>query len=680
MSVSMEDRNAVLVVAAHLGVELTEEQIEFASDFTVPTVSFSNPGTGKSFSTIVGLIVAQTRKGVPGSRINAMSFTREATAELSGRYQTACKKCGITPSVQFNTFHSICLTIIREIFKNIRVEEFFDYEKELPLMVNYIEEAGIPDPDNAYAKQVYEAIHTLNSALSFARFNVESSSAFKKLNMTYEQFQEIRVSWLISCITRLSITRGDIPIVALYVLCQNKEIREKYKKRYQIVVIDEFQDMTLLYLKILSMITTNLVAIGDMKQQIYGFNGACSVIVEEYLKMYPNARQVSLTKSYRCKNEIAEFATEIIRRNDPMIEAFKGTDSGGCVEVIPTSRLDLNGIAEEIKSTQNIIGGKRYMILFRNNDAAIPIAETLYKADVHFRMPKFLPIMQMPIFREICTLVDAAMRPTEAYTVYNALRYFPEFRKTSMTDNPVIQAMNVSGKSILDLKFTYQLDSSYEIVDAMRRASVLISNNATAGKVLNCFWFIYEKYIIEGKWYLLKREKEYYCRLIKSIVESKTYPQMIRDEQEKAKYTAECIKGRHGALCYTMHSAKGLEADKVYILDCEDVVCPNTKEVKKKAAIGCEFEIAKNIRNERNLLYVAITRAREQVVICYDENLTPLIGEPLSNIYDRYDSIYEATNKSYDDVAKFEELFGLHGEFSSTEETSGNSEAEYIEL
>lgn len=657
-----EEKMVLTLYSARVGCQLTDEQIEFASDFTKPVLSFSDPGTGKTFSLIAGLITAQTLHKVPGPEINVMSFTRAATAEISNRYKEACKKCLMTPTVQFNTFHATCLNLIKEAYPNLKIKNKRDLETDLKLLGCYMEAAGIPNTDYAYRKSVLSAINTLNSSLAFDTENIRQYIEFCKLEISVEEFQEIRKSWLLYGLTAMEIDKGDIPIYALYVLCSRQDIQIRYKNLHRIMVVDEFQDLSLLHLEILSLISKSLVAIGDIKQQIYAFNGASQQIVEEFRKLYPGAKEVSLTKSFRCKNNIADFATRLIRRNNRSIIAFKGESEGGEVSIVDSNHLDLSKIIETVRHEEEERDRdkkKNTMFLFRNNVSAIPIAEALYKSRVAFRMPKLQIIPELPIFGDICKLVDAAIAPGEYNLVYEALSLLPEFKKYSFYENPVVNVMRQTGTTLFDVPYRFSDTATLKAVNRMQDAAVAVMAKKSAGQVFNILWDVYCTSIIQGKWWLLPNTKEYYCRLIAAIVNTKDYATMINEELDKKKFNIDCINAGYGVRCYTVHSAKGLEADTVYLLDADNYIFPNKKKIDELVANECILAAAKEIRNERNLLYVAVTRAKERVVISYNDDLTALVGSPEDNEFDSLDSFYESTKKVYDDVQAFRILYGI---------------------
>lgn len=666
-------REALAVLDARTGSFATEEQKEFAADFTKPLYSFSNPGTGKSHSIIKGLIMAQTFHGVRGAKINAMSYTKDATAELKVRYLAACKKVGVAPTVKFNTFHAICRGIVTKKYPDMRIREGHDWEKDTKVLQEYMAKYGVDCSDYYYLKKVLLAIDNLNYSLIYEEENVELSYRFRELEMGIGLFQKLRSDLFFQNLIGRKISQGDIPNYTLYVLANNPQLCEQYKEQYEIMVVDEFQDMTKLYLTILSVISKNLIVIGDMKQQIYGFNGACSEIVSEYLKLYPNARRVDLTQSFRCRNEIADYATGVYFPNDVTVEAFKGVGDGGSVRVMQSRELDVPDIVSRIKverAKKNVEEIRDTMFLFRNNFSITPIAEELFKQDVPFRVKKLYKVFDLPIFKELTELALIAEEPSNVDRVKALAHLVPEFKKYSVEECPVVLAMNsvirakrlkgdLSPTNIFDVEYKSRDESYSQFVQAISRANLLIRNERSCQQVFEVLFPVYDKYIISGKWWMLDKPKEYYYELIAPIVNNKTFRQMVNDEYEKERKAREAMEARFGVKCYTMHSAKGLEADDVYIVDAEDDLFPSSKNLKKLIDSNCEYEAAKVVREERNLLYVGITRAKENVSIIFRGELTALIASPVNNKFSYLDEVYKSTVRNFDDVQAFCKLLNI---------------------
>lgn len=652
------------IISSYIGNPLTEEQKEFASDFTKPVISFSDPGTGKTHTLIAGLVMAQAYHKVPGKTIDCMSFTRAATAEMAARYEKLCRRCSVPPTVQFNTFHSLSNAIMHKAYPRMRIVKDVNMQDAIPIMSDILRQNGIDITENdmSYVRRVIKAVNTLNSALCFHPDNLSKRYDFMQLNLPVETFQNIRKSWFLHGIINSEIPQGDIPLYCLYALMTNKDIISEWKHRYEIMVVDEFQDLSLLHLHILSYISNVLIVIGDMKQQIYAFNGACPQIVEKYMEMYPNAKVANLTKSFRCGQNIADFATKIIKGNYQDIEPFIGSGSESSVEIYQRSEINWEKIAQDIndditKRSKTAISS--YMFLYRNNASSIPIVEELYERGIQFRCPKYKTVMEVPMFETIDPLVQIAWQPQNPDIVNTGLRKLPEFKNTPYgTDTAPVQVMKMTGNSFFDINFQYRDEATVMAVNVLRGVRESIENKETAGHVYNKIWPFYKKYLYDSDKWKLDNEPEFYINLVAPVVNKKSYPKMVSEEIDKRNKNINAINAGFGIRCYTMHSAKGLEADYVYILDCDEGTFPNKSVMDKKAKANCYYDIALDIRSERNLLYVAVTRAKYKVVITYSGNqLARLISDPDAADIKSYDNIYYQQNELYDDANVFFDLF-----------------------
>lgn len=663
-------RDGVAMINAQTRTHLTAEQSEVAYRFDDSMSVFANPGTGKTTTAVSGLIAAQTLHGIPGKRINAMSFTKLATSEISSRYKAACKRCNIPATVQFNTFHSICYKIIRRVHPNFKVKDFVNLESELKDFKQFLKEEGVVrSEDMFYVKDVYKAMNSLNGELLFSKASVESSAKFINIReggITLKQFQVTRGRWFKRNYIMQSITRGDIPLMVLFLLQLNPQVGVELKKEYELMVVDEFQDMSVLYLEVLALISNKLIVIGDLKQQIFGFNGASLLILDAYKAIYPDAEYLELNQSFRCKDEIVSLANEVIEPNEiEGFEKFTGVGKGGTVTITRNSAGMFDSIVNSIKEKQD---KKEYidtMFLSRNNASVIPIIEALYRKGIVFRTTKFSKVMDLPIFKDLCAMAEVATNSRAPESVAKINRFFPEFKWLTPTDNPILQVMTASprdsDKDLLTINYNF-MDSSMVILNKLRRFVEL--NNQKQPFEISCqpLLDIYDEFVIEGKWWKLDQSKEYYFGLVSSIIQDKTYEDMVYDENDKFNKNEYYCSLNEGVRCYTFHSSKGLEARQVFLLDVDDGILPKDNSITNLVEKGCVLDAARELRNERNLLYVAITRCKEDLTIIHNGTITKLIDSPLTNGYAFLDGVWKEKAMLTNESSAFRALLGIKGE------------------
>lgn len=659
INISDDILNNLNSVCAATGRKLTEEQALFASDFTKPTISFSDAGTGKTYAVAVGLVHTQTYYKISGDKICVMSFTREAAREISERYEKMSKFKFISTKARFSTFHSLCMSIIKDAWGHPNIKDF-DYDTDLKALRSYVENEGITDVSDAWLKKLLQALNALNASFIFDPEEIKTVYKFKQLDIEPIVFNSIRKSWLLRQKALKTIPRGDIPLHCYDLLMRNKEIRNKYGKMFDILVIDEFQDMSVLYIKIIKEICKVPIVIGDMKQQIYAFNGASDDIQREFFDSYPDARICPLTQSFRCKDEIVDFATSLINANEPEYYGFSGVGKGGIVDIIRNRELPIEEIAKEIYNYQQhieTVQSKDIMFLFRNNFSGMVIMEAFYQNKVRFRSSKFKKVMDLPIFNELCKLLDAAEDPTNTNKVWEALRLFDEFKYMRRDNCGVLTVIENYKQSWLDMEYVYKEPAMSDVIKILRICRDGMRDGRTAGQLFKTLLPVYEQLIIKGRWFTLEFGKEFYFNLVAPIANGKTYEQMRFEEYDKETKNAEAMLHYDGVRCYTIHSAKGLEADVVYITDCEQGIIPSEKNLGNYVKSHCLYEAARMLRNERNLLYVAATRARNELHVCYTTELAHLISNPTSNEYSYLDEIYKTTDRSFYNLESFMALY-----------------------
>lgn len=649
------------LICAATGRKLTLEQKIFASDFTKPTISFSDAGTGKTYATAVGIVHTQTYHKVPGNKICVLSFTKEAARVIRARYELMTRfTFGLQPAT-FGTFHSLCNNILKTAWGRPNIMKGHDWQAEITILRGYCEKRGMTEVTDMWVKKLLVAIDSMNANFVFDKDNLKQMLKFRELNIEPQLFNDLRVDWFVYQSIMKKIPQGDIPIHCYYLLKRNKEVLKQFSKIFDVLIIDEFQDMSALYLKIVFELAKSVVVIGDMKQQIYAFNGASDVIVNEFLNMFPDARVCPLTQSFRCKDELLDHAMRYELPNKPPVSRYSGVGKGGEVVVTSSKRFGFEDLCKEIANMQQnleTVEQRDIMFLARNNLSVMSIIEKLYKEGVQFRTTKFKRVMDIPIFMEMCTLLDAIENDKDVTKVGRALRLFNEFRwKVRDSQIPILDIISNRGVGWLDINYRYRDGYWTQLINLFKQIKKSIDDDIPCTRIFNTLMPVYENFIIEGNWWKLEFDKEFYINLVAPILAQKSYRRMRAEENDKASINDTNMKLYTGVRCYTVHSAKGLEADEVYVLDCEDSVIPSKKNLEKYTKKKCYYEAAKMVRNERNLLYVAVTRAKRLAVLLYDNEVSELISIPEKNSFSYLDEIYWNEHTEYYNDETFMALF-----------------------
>lgn len=661
--INEEEKKFMFNLEARLGLSLTDEQEDFIKDFRQSTVSFSLPGTGKTTSIILGILKAQLYYNVNGENIYCSSFTNEATNQLRVKYQEACKTIGAKPSVNFFTLHSLCSNILKNNYErlgmtNISIGESLNHAQTIEYFKMLAESRGI-NLDIGVAKNIYKAILSLNSSLIFDKEHVFTKSVYKDCNVSYDLFLYLRKKWFDMNKLTNCIPVSCILLYTLELLLRFEDIREEFSNKCEIMIIDEFQDMSLLQLKLVSLLSKVLIANGDIRQQIYTFNGACQEIVDKYKEYYPKHREVTLSQSFRCGKAIVNFATPIILPNKIGGQEFKGKEGLiGRVDILNTRNFEeiVKKVSIDYENNGRIFKDK-ILFLFRNNLSAVYIAELLYKYKLPFRVNNYTPAPQVPIIKDLTDMIELCKNPKQTNYLNIVHKILPEFRKYATlqnhNDSPLVQIMNKTGCSVLEIPYEYKRPEDADILftNLLELSDLLDNPNTMCKELYNKAYTAYNFLYLRTEGWRFPEMPEYYFRQVQDIFRCKNYNTMIKEELEKKEIIDTNLQFREGIQCITFHASKGLEADIVYLLDCDDTIIAKDAVTDKLMRNGCQMEAAKEIRNERCLLYVACTRAKKYLGIHYNTKLSPLFRG--DNTYSSLDRVYENGKKFYNDVEAF---------------------------
>lgn len=649
-------------LSARVGVQYTDEQKEFMRDFRSSIISFSSPGTGKTKAAIGGLLTAERYHQIPGEQIYAVSFTNMSTGELQVRHKRDCELIGIKQTVNFQTLHSLCTAILKENHKllginKLNIVDTLPIEQQARILMETAENRGI-SLRPWQVRPFVNAVRNLNSSLVFDRTHVESTYAFKQCRLPYEDFTLLRkFCYLYSKLTD-TLQVQDILIYTLELLLSHPEVSKNFKSKCRILLVDEFQDLSLLQLRIVSLLSDTVIAIGDIKQQIYAFNGACQEIVSEFRKYFPNARELNLNKSFRCADAIVDYSKVIIHPNNMQEQDFIGTGKEGSVEVLKDLSLAsiCDTVERQYRENRNTFP-RDTLFLFRNNFSAIPVVEELFKRMVPLRVNKYKEANQIPVIKEMCSIIELAANPQHLQNLY-ALRYIlPEMKDyREVTQSPIYKVCAKEACTVFEAPYNFRnAMAARRAMELLLSVRDMLAEKRTMREILNeIFPLFNEVYLTEREPYL-EMPSAYYLRMVHSLVQTKSYNSFVRDEIAKLQVIHDSNIRRHGVRCYTFHASKGLEADDVYILDADENVVPNTHKLDAMEKAGCVMEKARGIRNERSLLFVAATRAKEHLFISYSGTKTSLLT-PL-NAYEQYDRLYTQFQLSYPDVEAFGEFY-----------------------
>ena len=568
----------------------------------------AGPGSGKT-SVIVERTAYMINEGkISPSNILVVTFSRAAAKEMKERF------LGFTgqqyTSVTFGTFHGVFYGILKQAYgftaaNILSEEEKFSILKELTL--NY---GGDLAEEGDFAEEIAKEI-------SVVKGNKISLEHYYSSCCPDEVFRQIYQGYRETCQSRRKLDFDDMILYCYELFSQRKDILAAWQKKFQYILVDEFQDINQLQYDIVRMLAqpqNNLFIVGDDDQSIYHFRGARPEIMLNFTRDYPEAETVTLDVNYRCSGRILSSAMRVIGENKKRFSKQLSTPNqdGEAVQIreFQNPREEYLAVVSELR--ERIENGERLedtAILLRTNQEAEGLVGALMERQVPFNMKEKLPnLFQHWICRNLLAYMHFAAGE-------KSRKYFLEFMNRP---NRYISRDALSLSPVVDFE---ELKEFYKDKDWMCDRITTLETHLRVLKGLAPYAAInfirkgmgYEEYLREyAEYRKIKPEElsEILDRLtestkgMNSLEEWETY---IKEYTEKLEEQAKKVEQeREGVLISTLHGVKGLEYDHVYILNVNEGSMPYRKAVLEPA-----------IEEERRLFYVGMTRARKHLALCY---------------------------------------------------------------
>ena len=568
----------------------------------------AGPGSGKTSVIVERTAYMINDGGIAPGNILVVTFSRAAAKEMKERFLSFTGQQH-TP-VTFGTFHGVFYGILKHAYgftaaNILSEEEKFGILKEL--ILNYggdlAEEGDFPEE---IAKEI-----------SVVKGNKISLEHYYSSCCPDEVFRQIYQGYREMCQSRRKLDFDDMILYCYELFVQRKDILAAWQRKFQYILVDEFQDINQLQYEIVRMLAqpqNNLFIVGDDDQSIYHFRGARPEIMLNFTRDYPEAETVTLNVNYRCSGQILSSAMRVIGENKKRFSKKLSTPNptGDTVRIreFQNPREEYLTVVSELRERmENGENLEDTAILLRTNQEAEGLVGALMERQVPFNMKEKLPNL---FHHWICRNLLAYMHFAAGD---RSRKYFLEFMNRP---NRYIARDALSLSPIVDLE---QLKEYYKDKDWMCDRITTLETHLRVLKGLAPYAAInfirkgmgYEEYLHEyAEYRKIKPEElsEILDRLtestkgINSLEEWEAYIEDYTAKLEEQARKAE--QEREGVLISTLHGVKGLEYDQVYILNVNEGSMPYRKAVLEPA-----------IEEERRLFYVGMTRARKKLALCY---------------------------------------------------------------
>ena len=574
---------------------------------TGPCQVLAGPGSGKTLTIVNRIKNLIENDHVRPEEILVVTFTRFAAAEMKARLCTLMGRKDLP--VTTGTFHGIYYGIIKWAYR-LGPENILSEEEKYQILQHVATkcETEIIDEED-YIKDLAEEIGLVkNNGIPIEEFVSKkcSSASFRAIFCEYEKQRK--------ALRKLDF--DDMLVLCKDLFVSRPDILAQWQKKFRYILVDEFQDINQVQydvIRMLAMPENNLFIVGDDDQAIYGFRGADSEFMFRFGKDYPNAEQIVLNVNYRSTGNIVKNSMKVIRNNEKRFEKeFESVkDKGACIHIqeVKDPNEEAQYVADEVeKRIEEGVPCEEIAVLFRIHTDVRPVAEALMERKISFQMREHLPnIYDHFIAKDIQAyfrLATGEMTRADLLQVMN--------RPKRYLARDCVSSGSLSFETMK--RFYCDKDWMLDRIDQFEWDVKMLAKMAPYAGIQYIRKRIgYDDYIKDYA-YTRKIDRSELNEIFAELEEAarpfatieewfrhiEEYTQMLKLKAQRRRDDQE------GVRLMTLHSAKGLEFDTVFLVEANEGKTPY-----KKARTDREIE------EERRLFYVGMTRAKEVLKICY---------------------------------------------------------------
>ncbi len=556
--------------------------------------------------------------------ILAITFTNKAANELKNRLSNALGE--LSREVWASTFHSLCARILRIHAERIGYTTHFaiyDEDDSKRLIKECEKGLDLDDKFLTYKTIKYEISSAKDRLIDCNQYKLNTHNDFRLSGVSdiYELYQKrLKES------DAMDFDDLIVNTVRLFKTCP--DILENFQNKFKYILVDEYQDTNYaqyVLIKLLTGKTNNLCVVGDDDQSIYKFRGATIENIINFDKNFSGAKVVRLEQNYRSTKNILNAANAVIENNEHRKGKTLWTEnvSGDKIHVHTAyNEYDEAEYIDEIIRSSVADGAKYsdFAILYRMNSQSNVIEKVFMKSGIPYRILGGLRFYERKEVRDMIAYLNIINNPHDEMR----LKRIINSPRRSIGDRTITQAMSIAEREGSDLLSVIRNCKSYE---GLQRVSAKLESFASLIDSLSNYYnnegtSISELYnmILEKTGYIdyLKQDKDTVDSRIENVMELlsniKKYEQDAPGQATLAGFLEEVSllsdidnydENSDSVVLMTLHSAKGLEFNTVFLPGFEEGIFPGLQS----------FGSDEDIEEERRLAYVGITRSRKKLYI-----------------------------------------------------------------
>lgn len=595
--------------------KLNENQLKAVNHLDGPCMVLAGPGSGKTRVITYRIANMVVNKNIKPTSILAISFTKASSIEMKNRALSLSNDFRMN-KVTYGTFHSVFFRILR-YFENYNIESILDEKTKRIGLKNILKGLNIEnaDDDETIGQVINEISYVKNELMDKRDFKSEvlTNDEFIKVYNFYEEYKQ----------QMNKIDFDDMLIKTYELLKNNKAALDSVRSVYRYILVDEFQDINKVQFEALKLIanpSNNIFVVGDEDQSIYGFRGSRPDFLLEFEEYFSNTKKVLLDINYRSKGEIINIANRLIEKNTNRYEKVIKCGQGNGAKVNYISPEDSEEeavyIAKDIKNKvqEDYTEYTDFAVIYRTNIQSRALVDVFMDMRIPFVVKdSIVTIYDHWAAQDILAYLRIGVNPNSnkdwIRIINKPFRYISKDNLNLIKDEPdfINSLINKCDLHPKQVKTINDLDIDISYVKGLNPKNAISYIRTTLD---------YDRYILD---YCTNRKIKTngLIEILNELESSATNFKTIQEYLEHIeRVKSEIVDNKNnketdGVIFTTMHSAKGLEFKNVYIIGANEGTIPHEKSYE----IDDEEKKNDQIEEERRLMYVAITRAEENICI-----------------------------------------------------------------
>lgn len=596
-------------------MELSNEQLNSINHINGPALVLAVPGAGKTTVLIHRTYNLIKNYNIRPEKILSITFSKASATDMKDRFYKAFPKLS-NSRVQFSTIHAFCFSLIREFaYMNNTSYRLIEDEKNELNKYALIKKIYLAVNNDYITEEKLDTLLNLigyvkNMMMNIDEFIKNNKVEIENLKTIYTQYENYKRR-------NKLIDFDDMLTISLEILISNKYLLEKYRSKYDFIQVDEGQDTSKIQLELIKLLAypkNNLVIVADDDQSIYGFRGAYPKGLLDFNKQFKDGKIYFMEKNYRSSKNIVSICNKFIKSNTKRYDKNIFTDNGHIEPIniikVQSPKEQYDYLIEHLKSKDL----SQCTILYRNNLSALGVIDILEKNNMPFFMrDKKIRFFNHWVINDMINLMTFA-QDTSNMAIYETIYYKIKgyiskkqinYAKNLNANQCVFdRIMDFPGindfykRRLRELKFDFKKLSKRRPVEAIKYIEYYLEYDVYLRENAIKFGYTYEN--LNSILFYLKLISEE-CEDLNDLIGRLKHIQYLCSNSSNNKDTITLS---------TIHSAKGLEFENVYMIDLVDGEFPNSLSIE--SFNKGELDL---LEEERRLFYVGMTRAKKHLTL-----------------------------------------------------------------